>query len=246
MHSMRRSLFLLAGEIQLSLIGSKITKKSCRSWGSTLAGDVASHLPPGSVHGAVYVAAHPTLRNMIPLAFTPGLTSLWEWASNDDAQASNYPIVLNRLCFARMPNVSSSFYEETVRLNDEGEDFVPENPAATYGIRLATMGMITTMKPIHRRLTAEHLNDGDILELLANGFPILEVIVTHDTFLKYDMVLESLKSISKNLDVHLIRGASHTPFVHAPDEVMKAGHTKVRGEGPHAVHTVSPVSPTIF
>lgn len=204
------------------LIRSIIMTNSCRSWGGNVAGDIISHLPSGSIHGAVYISSHPTFRNVVSLVISPANAAINGALSDNAVQASDFPVTFNRLCFARVPDAPPSFYEETIRFNAAGESFVSDNPAATYEIRLMTMGMMATMQPIHRMLAIGHTNDDKILEALADGFPMLEVIGTHDSFMKADVTVDSLKSIAKNLDVHLVEGASHTPFVDAPDEVMGA------------------------
>ena len=98
-----------------------------------------------------------------------------------------------------------------------------ENPAATYEIRCAMMGMSTIMKPLHRKLVSEHMNDdAAIMQLLGDGFPMLEIIGSNDAFLQCNKLVESLKPIAQNLEIHVVEAGSHTPFIDAPDEVMGA------------------------
>lgn len=160
-----------------------------------------------------------TAQNFLVL---PAFLPVWNARSDDDAAASDFPVAFNRLCFARDPNAHPSFLQDTVKSNAEGSDFVPENPVATYGNRCATTGMMSSMKSIHRKLVSEHLNDEKILGLLGEGFPILLVMGSHDSFLNCEKLVNSLKPVAKNLDVHIVEGASHAPFVDAPDEVMSA------------------------
>lgn len=175
------------------------------------------------MYGAVYIASHPTLRSALPLAILPGFAPIWNTRYDAATAATEFPVAFNRLCVARDPSAPPSYYEETIKQNDDGADFVPENPAATYEIRSAMIGMMATMKPLHRKLVSEQLNDKEgILHLLDEGFPILEIIGTHDSFICCEKIVESLKPIAKNLNVHVMQGASHTPFVDAPDEVMGA------------------------
>lgn len=172
--------------------------------------------------GAVYIASHPTLASSLPRDIQPGFAPIWQKVSDDSDAVHDFPISFNRLCFAWDDNPSINSLEETIKLHKEGYDFVAENPGATYDIRLAALGMMTSMSIHHRRLTTQHLNDDKILDLLAEGFPILEVIGTHDAFLNCRTLVESLKPIARNLEVHFVEGASHTPFVDAPEEVVSA------------------------
>lgn len=194
-----------------------------RSWGGTVPGHVATHLPPGSMHGAVYIASHPTLRTALLETAFPVFLTLWNARCDKEAAVSDFPVAFTRLCFSSNTNVSSSSFEESLMLNEEGPDFVPENPAASSEMRYAMMGMVAAMRPLHRRLVTEHFNeDDDILDLLGDGFPMLEVMGSHDAFMNCGKLVESLKPIARNLDVHVVDGASHTPFIDAPDEVMGA------------------------
>ena len=56
--------------------------------------------------------------------------------------------------------------------------------------------------------------------LFSDGFPMLEIMGSNDAFLQCDKLVESLKPIARNLEVHVVKDGSHTPFVDAPDEVM--------------------------
>lgn len=152
----------------------------------------------------------------------PSFLAVWSQLQDDSAQASNFPIAFNRFCFARSPEAPLNHYEETLRLQREGYDFVSENPAATYGIRLEALGMMASMDAKHRRFATNHLNDDKILDLLGDGFPILELMGTHDSLLDCGTLVESLKPIAKNLEVQIIEGASHALFIDAPDEVIEA------------------------
>lgn len=157
-----------------------------------------------------------------PLIASPSLLPIWATVTNDEALISDLPVAFVRLCFARDEHPSPGFYEETLKLNSEGHDFVSDNPAATNEIRLAALGMMTTMNPTHRRLALQHTNDEKVYDLLASGFPVLAIVGTRDCFFNYKTLLESLQKLVKNLDTHLVEGASHTTFVDAPEEVMKA------------------------
>lgn len=222
-HSTGKGLSWLAGKKALRSHSVEVMLIiAYRSWGGTIAGDVASYLPPGSMLGAVYIASHPTLPTTISSFLASVFLPVWNSLTDDNAAANAFPIAFNRLCFARDPHGHANYLSETLELNDGGADFVPENPAASYEIRLATMGMMATMKPLHRRLVVQHLNDDKILELLASGFPVLEVIGSHDSFLHCDIDIDAFKPIARNLDIHIIEGASHAPFIDAPDEVMGA------------------------
>lgn len=218
---MQKLRFLLAGKLRPSFIASSQTLN--RSWGGTIAGDVASHLPPDSMLGAVYIASHPTLSSSLVADAQPGFAPVWQRVVNESDAVHDFPITFNRLCFARDSDPPMDSLEETLKLHKEGYDFVAENPAATYEIRLAALGMMTSMSIHHRRLVIQHLNDNEkILDLLAKGFPILEVMGTHDAFLNCRTLVESLKPIAKNLEVHIVEGSSHTPFVDSPEEVVNA------------------------
>lgn len=118
---------------------------------------------------------------------------------------------------------TESYYETTIKLNDDGADFVPENLTATYNTRSAMIGMATAMKPVHRRYASAHLGDeSKILDLLADGFPILEVMGSNDAFLHCNKLVESLKPLAKNLKTFIVDEANHTPFIDNLDEVMSA------------------------
>lgn len=194
-----------------------------RSLGGSIPGDVAAHLPVGSMYGAVYIASHPTLQTSLPALVRPNFATIFNTRSDEVKSPTDFPIVFNRICLSRCLEPSEDYYEETLKLNEAGANFVPENPAATQGIRSAMIGMAAVMKPIHRKFSTVHLGDpSKIGDLLAEGFPVLQVIGSHDSMLDCNKVVESVKPMARNLETCIIKGASHTPFVDDPEGVMNA------------------------
>lgn len=190
--------------------------------GGAIARDIAAHLPPGSMHGVVYIGTPPTWRSQRPLVLRPALLPFMT-LSLEDAAALDFAVAFNRLCVSRDTDATTSFYEDTIKLNEDGADFVPENPAATYVIRSALIGMTATMKPIYRRCASAQHTSGDeskLLQRFSGGIPVLLIVGSRDAFFDCNKLVDAYKPAVKNLEVHIVEGASHATFIDAPDEVM--------------------------
>lgn len=191
--------------------------------GGNILADIAANLPSDAISGAVCIAGTPYAMEGEGLYIAAMSSTLPGLLSSDNVLASNQAaLVANRLLFFRDPNPPEDFLEDTIKANAEGADFCDENPAISWETRCACIGMASLISPTERMLIASRPRDNTrVLELARGGFPLLVIYGTHDGYLSGEKVAEILRPDFVNLEVKVVEGGSHAPFLERPEDIME-------------------------
>ncbi|THH07991.1 hypothetical protein EW145_g3019 [Phellinidium pouzarii] len=193
------------------------------SMGATIIADIIAHLPSDTLIGAVCLAGAPCNGPIIQAANSETFMNLGFFSVSTVEAAYRADVVVTRLVLIRNRNPDADFVEKTIKANETGDDFRDDNPYVSWETRCAILGMAGHIFPTQRRLVVTRKQDPTkLFELGAKGFPLLAVYGTEDGLVSGDKIVEGIQPHFTNLQVKNVEGASHSPFLDDPDEVMEA------------------------
>ncbi|EKM53123.1 uncharacterized protein PHACADRAFT_197551 [Phanerochaete carnosa HHB-10118-sp] len=192
------------------------------SMGAIVVNDVLSHLPVGTLTGAVCIAASPCTTPKIIASFNPIVrpTRLGLF-STDVAIAERANLALVRILFLRDSSPSESFKGNTMRALEQGSDFREDNPVVTWETRSLVLGASCLTPVAQKKLLATREHDTTAaLAAMREGFPLLAIVGSKDAMVNAQKFSDALKEVCTNVQVEVVADGSHAAFLDAPDQVM--------------------------
>jgi pimeloyl-ACP methyl ester carboxylesterase len=191
--------------------------------GGRILADIATYLPENTILGAAIISGAPYHSPDFFPAINPAMTSFTsQWFKAPDATLAHYCMLAAiRLLFHHDTNLGPGFLDDTAKKAAEGDDFIHENPKVSYLTRMGILGMAYSMSPEDQKRVVTRVQDNTkLFELAKAGFPLLAVHGTQDAYFDGGKMVEIVRPLFTNMEVVMLDGACHTPFVEDPFVVM--------------------------
>ncbi|KAH8113551.1 alpha/beta-hydrolase [Phellopilus nigrolimitatus] len=167
------------------------------SMGSTVLADIASYLPANTIVGAVYLSALPYIGSVMGRVATPTMSNIIRGLTCDESvsRVVDAAIKLTENCFT-------------------------DSATVAWETRCLWLGMTSCQTPAHRVFLLTRLQNPDkLMELGAQGLPLLILHGTDDNIVNGEVVVEEMKPHFRDLEVVMVKG-SHVLFYENTEEVM--------------------------